>query len=49
VFNTIVPPGLLPFLEQLYDSGFTQNGVFKIIKSLGVVEPKEAMCEGPLK
>src|SRR5712675_563537 len=22
VFNTIVPPGLLPFLEQLYDSGF---------------------------
>src|SRR3981081_1349408 len=26
VFNTIVPPGLLPFLEQLYDSGFTQRG-----------------------
>src|SRR4051794_19914997 len=22
VFNTIVPPGLTPFLEQLYDSGF---------------------------
>jgi ABC-type branched-subunit amino acid transport system substrate-binding protein len=26
VFNTIVPPGLLPFLEQLYDSGFTRRG-----------------------
>jgi ABC-type branched-subunit amino acid transport system substrate-binding protein len=26
VFNTIVPPGLLPFLEQLYDSGFSQRG-----------------------
>ena len=26
VFNTIVPPGLLPFLEQLYNSGFTRRG-----------------------
>jgi branched-chain amino acid transport system substrate-binding protein len=26
VFNTIVPPGVLPFLEQLYDSGFTRRG-----------------------
>jgi len=26
VFNTIVPPGLLPFLEQLYESGFTKRG-----------------------
>src|SRR5204863_5275786 len=26
VFNTIVPPGVGPFLEQLYDSGFTQRG-----------------------
>src|SRR5437588_5444160 len=26
VFNTIVPPGLTPFLEQLYNSGFTQRG-----------------------
>ena len=26
VFNTIVPPGLTPFLEQLYESGFTQRG-----------------------
>lgn len=26
VFNTIVPPGLAPFLEQLHDSGFTQRG-----------------------
>jgi branched-chain amino acid transport system substrate-binding protein len=26
VFNTIVPPGVGPFLEQLYDSGFTARG-----------------------
>jgi ABC-type branched-subunit amino acid transport system substrate-binding protein len=26
VFNTTVPPGLMPFLEQLYDSGFTKRG-----------------------
>src|SRR5713101_7494508 len=26
VFNTIVPPGLAPFLEQLYNSGFTKRG-----------------------
>jgi branched-chain amino acid transport system substrate-binding protein len=26
VFNTIVPPGLLPFIEQLHDSGFRQRG-----------------------
>src|SRR3954469_16656346 len=26
VFNTIVPPGLTPFLEQLYDSGFAERG-----------------------
>jgi ABC-type branched-subunit amino acid transport system substrate-binding protein len=26
VFNTIVPPGLTPFFEELYDSGFTRNG-----------------------
>jgi ABC-type branched-subunit amino acid transport system substrate-binding protein len=26
VFNTIVPPGLTPFLEQLHDSGFTERG-----------------------
>jgi urea transport system substrate-binding protein len=26
VFNTIVPPGLTPFLELLYDSGFTSKG-----------------------
>src|SRR5262249_50586878 len=25
VFNTIVPPGLVPFLEQLYKSGFTKR------------------------
>ena len=26
VFNTIVPPGVTPFLEQLHDSGFTERG-----------------------
>jgi branched-chain amino acid transport system substrate-binding protein len=26
VFNTIVPPGLTPFLAQLYDSGFAKRG-----------------------
>ncbi len=26
VFNTIVPPGLAPFLGQLHDSGFTKRG-----------------------
>lgn len=26
VFNTIVPPGLAPFLEQLHKSGFTNRG-----------------------
>ncbi|MGZ8864410.1 MAG: ABC transporter substrate-binding protein, partial [Thermoanaerobaculia bacterium] len=26
VFNTIVPPGLMPFLEQLHGAGFTEKG-----------------------
>jgi branched-chain amino acid transport system substrate-binding protein len=26
VFNTTVPPGLMPFLEQLHESGFTKRG-----------------------
>jgi branched-chain amino acid transport system substrate-binding protein len=26
VFNTIVPPGVTPFFEQLHDSGFTARG-----------------------
>jgi branched-chain amino acid transport system substrate-binding protein len=26
VFNTIVPPGLAPFLEQLHNSGFAKRG-----------------------
>jgi len=26
VFNTTVPPGVAPFLEQLYNSGFTNRG-----------------------
>jgi ABC-type branched-subunit amino acid transport system substrate-binding protein len=26
VFNTIVPPGLVPFFQQLHDAGFTKRG-----------------------
>jgi ABC-type branched-subunit amino acid transport system substrate-binding protein len=26
VFNTIVPPGVTPFMQQLYDAGFIQGG-----------------------
>ena len=26
VFNTTVPPGVVPFLDQLYESGFTSRG-----------------------
>jgi branched-chain amino acid transport system substrate-binding protein len=26
VFNTIVPPGITPFFEELHDSGFTRRG-----------------------
>lgn len=26
VFNTVIPPGLGPFLSQLYDAGFTKRG-----------------------
>ena len=26
VFNTIVPPGLTPFLERLFNAGFTKRG-----------------------
>ncbi len=26
VFNTTVPPGVMPFLEQLHDSGFSRRG-----------------------
>jgi branched-chain amino acid transport system substrate-binding protein len=26
VFNTTVPPGVMPFLEQLHDSGFSSRG-----------------------
>jgi ABC-type branched-subunit amino acid transport system substrate-binding protein len=26
VFNTIVPPGLTPFLDRLHEAGFTKNG-----------------------
>jgi branched-chain amino acid transport system substrate-binding protein len=30
VFNTIVPPGLTPFLEQLYNSGFMKRGGYMV-------------------
>jgi branched-chain amino acid transport system substrate-binding protein len=30
VFNTIVPPGLAPFLEQLYNAGFTKRGGYLV-------------------
>ena len=30
VFNTIVPPGLAPFLEQLFNSGFTKRGGYLV-------------------
>ncbi|HET9180327.1 MAG TPA: substrate-binding protein [Terriglobia bacterium] len=30
VFNTTVPPGLTPFLEQLYNSGFTKRGGYMV-------------------
>jgi branched-chain amino acid transport system substrate-binding protein len=30
VFNTIVPPGLAPFLEQLYTAGFTKRGGYLV-------------------
>jgi len=26
VFNTVIPPGLQPFMKQLYESGFQKNG-----------------------
>jgi len=26
VFNTVIPPGLQPFMKQLYESGFQRNG-----------------------
>ena len=35
VFNTIVPPGLTPFLELLHDSGFTRAGRIARLHVLG--------------
>src|SRR3954453_23590859 len=26
VFNTVIPPGLQPFMKQLYESGFQKDG-----------------------
>ena len=31
VFNTTVPPGLGPFLEQLYDAGFAKRGGYLVL------------------
>ena len=66
VFNTIVPPGVVPFFEQLHKArgpaemvpgqhhvrmnvciGHVRDGAIKTVKSLGVVDPDEAMVEGP--
>ncbi|MGZ3529642.1 MAG: substrate-binding protein [Vulcanimicrobiaceae bacterium] len=30
VFNTTVPPGVTPFLEQLYNAGFTKRGGYTV-------------------
>ena len=44
VFNTTVPPGLMPFLQQLHESGFTSRGGKLVCtyfeeNMLGVVPP----------
>src|SRR5213592_2920239 len=49
VFNTIVPPGVTPFMQQLYDAGFTRRGGQLICtywdeNCLGLVPP--AQVEG---
>jgi ABC-type branched-subunit amino acid transport system substrate-binding protein len=46
VFNTIVPPGLTPFIEQLYDAGFTKRGgqivcTYWDENCLGLVRPEQ--------
>jgi branched-chain amino acid transport system substrate-binding protein len=46
VFNTIVPPGLTPFMQQLYDAGFTKRGGRLVCtywdeNCLGLVPPEQ--------
>src|SRR2546423_14803518 len=46
VFNTIVPPGVTPFMQQLYDAGFTNRGGQLICtywdeNCLGLVPPEQ--------
>jgi ABC-type branched-subunit amino acid transport system substrate-binding protein len=46
VFNTIVPPGLTPFIDQLYDAGFTKRGgqivcTYWDENCLGLVRPEQ--------
>ena len=49
VFNTIVPPGVVPFFQQLHDAGFTKRGG-KIVctyfdeNCLGLIPAEQ--CEG---
>ena len=46
VFNTIVPPGLTPFIQQLHDAGFTKRGGQLVCtywdeNCLGLVPPEQ--------
>ena len=46
VFNTIVPPGVVPFFQQLHDAGFTQRGGHLVCtyfdeNMLGLVPPEQ--------
>jgi ABC-type branched-subunit amino acid transport system substrate-binding protein len=46
VFNTIVPPGVTPFMQQLYDAGFTKRGGQLVCtywdeNCLGLVPPEQ--------
>ncbi len=46
VFNTIVPPGVVPFFQQLHDAGFTKRGGHLVCtyfdeSCLGLVPPEQ--------
>src|SRR5215213_9814771 len=46
VFNTIVPPGVVPFFQQLHDAGFTKRGGHLVCtyfdeNMLGLVPPEQ--------
>ncbi len=52
VFNTIVPPGLTPFLEQLHRAGFTRSGRAHRLHLLRRELPESRPgrpCRGPLR